>query len=121
MLSNLLEVLEGALQPARDGGHSTKGSTLELFALEERLGVLDEADVVAGDLFNEVLGGGELTEGDAKVVGVVEGVHERAVERVNVLEPGERLENGTQLLGESLFSELDLTEVKGWKRNGTSG
>lgn len=112
MLSDLLEVLEGALQSTCDGGHAAKSSALELLALEERLGVFDEADVVTSDLLNKMLRSRELAEGDAEVVGVVEGVHEGAVEGVDVLETGEGLEDGTQFLGEGLLGELDLAEVE---------
>lgn len=112
MLSDLLEVLEGALQSTCDSGHATKSSTLKLLALEKRLGVFDKADIVASDLLDKMLRGGELAEGDAEVVGVVEGVHERAVEGVDVLETGEGLEDGAQFLGEGLLGELDLTKVE---------
>lgn len=115
MLSDLLEVLEGALQSTCDSGHATEGGTLQLFALKQRLCVFDKADVVASDLLDEVFGGRELTEGDTEVIGIIKRVHERAVEGVDVLETGEGLEDSPQFLGEGLFGELDLPEVEGWK------
>lgn len=114
MLPDLLEVLEGALETAGDGGHAAEGGALELLALEERLSVLDETDIVTGDLLDQVLGGRELAEGDPEVVRVVEGVHEGAVEGVDVLETGEGLEDRAELLGEGLLRELDLAQVERW-------
>ena len=105
MLSDLVEVQQRLFQLLGEGGDAAEGGTFQLLALEERLGVLDEADVVAGDGLAEVLGGAQLAEGDAElrllvgaslgacieffwdrtyVVGIVEGVEEILVERVHI-------------------------------------
>lgn len=55
MLANLVKVEQGILQPLQDGGHATQSSPLQLLALEQRLGVLEKTDIVAGDRFDEVL------------------------------------------------------------------
>lgn len=47
MLADLVEVQQRILEALADGGHSTKSSLLELLALEERLAVLEEADVIS--------------------------------------------------------------------------
>lgn len=56
----------------------------------------------------------ELTESDAEMVGIVEGIEEIFVERVDVLESWETLENGTEFLGESFLRKLDLSGVEGY-------
>ena len=112
MLADLLEVLERTLETLGDGGHTTETSTLQLFALEERLCVLDKADIIAGNGLNEMLRGGELTKGDAEMVGIVERIHQGAVERMNVHQAGECVENRGDLLIEGLFGVLDLTSVE---------
>jgi hypothetical protein len=76
VLADLLQVDEGILQTASDGGHTTKGSTLKLLALEQRLRILDKTDVIARNGFNQVLGGRDLTKGDTEVVGIVKSVHQ---------------------------------------------
>lgn len=106
MLPDLVEVQQGLLQLLGEGGHAAEGGALQLLALEERLRVLDEADVVARDGLAEVLGGAQLAQGDAElrlsvggsaqrdciggigsgtyVVGIVEGVEEILVERMDI-------------------------------------
>lgn len=115
MLANLVEVHEGVLESLEKGGHATEGSPLELLALEERLGIFQKAHVVAGDGLDEVLGGRQLAKGDLEVVGIVEGVEEILVERMDVLESGETLEDGTELLREGFLGELDLSGVESCK------
>lgn len=116
VLANLLEVEERVLQTLADGGHATESSTLELLALEERLTVLDETDIITGDCLDQVLSGGQLTEGDAEVVCIVEGVEQILVEGVDVGETRETIEDGLDFFGKGFAGELDLAHVKrcGW-------
>ena len=74
MLTNLVEVEERVFETATDGCHATECGSLELFTLKEGLGIFEETNVVAGDGFDQVFGGGELTECDPEVIGIVEGV-----------------------------------------------
>lgn len=37
------------------------------------------------------------------------------MERVDVLQPGEALEDGGKLLGEGLLCELNLSSIEGWR------
>ena len=67
MLADLVQVQQGLLELLDEGGHAAEAGALQLLALEERLGVLNEADVVAGDGLGEVLGGAQLAEGDAEL------------------------------------------------------
>jgi hypothetical protein len=53
------------------------------------LGIFEESHIVARYDFDEMLCGRKLTEGYAEVVGVVKGIEEIFMERVNVLESGE--------------------------------
>ena len=48
MLPHLIEVQERLLQLLDQSGHATQRGALKLLALEQRLGVLDEADIVSG-------------------------------------------------------------------------
>lgn len=76
MLANLLEVDKRVFKAATDGGHATERSALQLLALEQRLRIFDETNIIAGNGFNQMLGSRNLTEGDAEVVGIIEGVHQ---------------------------------------------
>ena len=76
MLSNLFKVHEWIFEPSANCGHAPKSGTLELLALEKRLGVLEETDVVSRDRFYQMLRGGELTKSNAEVVGIVECIQE---------------------------------------------
>lgn len=57
MLPDLLEVDKRVLEPLADCGHATKRSLLQLLALEQRLSILQETDVVTGDGLDQRLGG----------------------------------------------------------------
>jgi hypothetical protein len=85
MLPNLIEVEEGVFQSSANGGHSTQCSTLELFALEERLRIFEKSDIITGNDFDQMLCGRELAESYSEVVCIVEGVEEIFVEGVDVL------------------------------------
>ena len=76
MLADLLKVEQRILQAAGDGGHAAESGALELLGLEERLGVLEQANVVAADGLDEMLRRRELAQGDTKMVGIVEGVEQ---------------------------------------------
>lgn len=112
MLSDFVEILERVVETLQDSGHATQSGPLELFALEERLRILDEAYVVTTDRFDQMLRGRELTKGDAEVVGIVKGMEEVLVKGVNLVDAWEGLEDASDLLGEGLLCELDLPRVK---------
>ena len=112
MLPHLVEVQKRILEALDDGGHPTKRSTLQLLALEQRLAILEQADIVSGNRFNQMLGGRKLTESDAKVVGIVQGVEQILVERMNILQSGKALEDGAEFLGERLLREFDLSCIE---------
>lgn len=76
MLPDLFEVDEWVLESTAYGSHSPKGGTLELFALVERRGVFEEADVVSRDGLYEMFGGRELSQSDSEVIGIVKGIQE---------------------------------------------
>ena len=82
MLSNLLQIYQWIFQSPAYSSHTPKGGSLELFALEEGLCVFEEADIVSGDRFDQMFGGGELAEGNAEMICVVEGVQEILVYRI---------------------------------------
>lgn len=131
VLSHLLQIDKRVLETPADGSHTTKGSTFELLALEERLGVFDQTDIVAGNGLNQVLRSRDLTERNAEVVGIVKRVHQILVwsklaavppgeyrigivrtERMNILQSGKSIENRLELLAESLLSELDFSGIE---------
>lgn len=85
MLSDLLQIRQGLLLPPHNGGHSAHGRPLELLATEERVAKLEQADIVLGDLRNEVAGSVELAKGELVVVLVVQDIQEGGKERVQVL------------------------------------
>ncbi len=112
MLTDLFEVSERILLALHDGGHTTKGCTLELLASVERVTELDETNVVLGDLLDEVLSGVELTKSKLVVVLIVENIEKRGDERVKVVHDGKLLEDSIELLGESVLCEHDLAHVE---------
>lgn len=131
VLADLLQVDEGVLQTTGDGCHATEGSALELFALEQRLRILDKTDVIARNGFNQVLGGRDLTKGDTEVVGIVKSVHQilvwwildptraaiiaigvKLTERMDILQARESIKDVLELLTESLLCILDLSGVE---------
>ena len=91
MLAHLLEVHKRVFQPPADRSHAAKGCSLELLALEERLCVFEETDVVPRDGFDEVLSGRELSKGYSEMVGVVKGIQEILMEGMYVLKTGKTL------------------------------
>ncbi|GKT59111.1 conserved hypothetical protein [Colletotrichum tofieldiae] len=111
-LSDLVKVHQGVLEALDERRHATKRGALQLLALEQRLAILEKANVVSGDGLDEVLGGGQLAEGDLEVVGVVEGVDQVLVEGVDVVEARERLDDLAELLADGLLGELDLAGVE---------
>lgn len=70
MLADLVEVQERLLETLDEGGHATQGGALELLALEQALGVFQEADVVARDGLDQVLRGRDLAQGHLEMVGI---------------------------------------------------
>lgn len=112
MLPDLLEVDKRVLEPLANCCHATQRGLLQLFALKERLSVLQKTDIVTGDSLNQRLGSRQLSEGDTEMVRIVESVEQIAVERVNVLQTREGIDCLREALGESLGSILDLTCVE---------
>jgi len=117
MLSNLVEVEEGIFQSSADGRHSTQCSTLELLALEEGLRIFEKADIIAGNDFDQMLCGRELAESYPEVVCIVKGVEEIFVERVDILQSWEAVEDEGELLSEGFLRELDLSGIKVCERS----
>ena len=113
MLPDLLEVDERVLEPLADCGHATERRLLQLLALEERLSILEQTDVVTCDGLDQRLGRRQLAEGNAEVVCIVEGVEQIAVERVDVDQAREGIDGLREALGEGLGGVLDLARVEG--------
>lgn len=116
MLSNLVKVEEGVLETLAEGGHATEGGPLQLLALEERLTVLEETDVVARNGLHQMLRSRQLTQGDSEMVGIVKSVEQVLVEGMDILQSRETLKNGAELLREGLLGELDLSSVESCER-----
>ena len=91
MLAHLFEIHERVFQPPAYRSHSAKCCALELLALEERLCIFEETDIVSGDGLNEMFSGRELAKGDAEVIGIVERVQQVFMERMYVLKTGKPL------------------------------
>ena len=113
VLSDLLEVDKRVLEPLANCCHATQRRLLQLLALEQRLSILQETDVVTGNSLDQRFGGRELTKSNAEVVCIVEGVEQIAVERVDVLQAREGVDRLREALGEGLGGVLDLAGVEG--------
>ena len=91
MLAHLLEVYERVFQPPAYRCHAAQGCALELLALEERLCVFEETNIVSRDGFDEMFSGRKLSEGYSEMVGIIEGIQQVLVERMYVLKTGKTL------------------------------
>jgi hypothetical protein len=132
MLAHLLKVDQRILHPLGYSGHSTQSGALELFALEQRLSILEQSYIITSCNFplatsfrstvysyqkltnclNQLLRPRQLRQGYPKMVGIVEGVEKIAVERVDVLQFGEAVEDGLQFLGEGLGRVFNLSGIE---------
>jgi hypothetical protein len=123
LLADLVQVKQRLLQALAESGHTTEAGALELLALEERLAVLEETNIVAGDRLHQVLRRRDLAQSNLEVVLVVEGVEQVLVEGVDIVKTGKRAEDGRKLLvkrskdtGSVGMSGMrsDLTKPSGW-------
>ena len=90
----------------------SESGLFETFASVERVGELEETNVVLGHVVDEVPGGVELTERQLVVVLVVEDVHEVGVERMHLLELGKLFEYLRDLVVVVLLRVLDFARVE---------
>ena len=109
MLPDLLEVRERRGVLLHDGAHASQRRSLELLASVERVAVLEELDVILGDLVDDVLGGIELPERELVVVLVVQNVEEVAVEGVDIVKLREGVQDVAELVVKSLLGVLDFS------------
>ena len=95
MLAHLLEVHKRVFQPPANRSHAAKGCALELLALEERLCVFEETDVISRHGFDEMLSSRELSKGDSEMVGVIKRIQQVLMEGMYVLKTGKPLYLGS--------------------------
>lgn len=129
MASDLLEVDERIFHALADRGHATEGGSLQLFALVQRLSILEQSDIIAGyqivsipfeDLectqrtnsLNQCLRSRQLPKRNLEVIRVVQCVHEIAVERMDIGELWEAIEDRSELFGEGLGCVFDFSGVE---------
>lgn len=112
MLSDLIKIQKRIFQSSTYGGHSSQCRTLKLLALKQRLRIFEETNIIARYDFDEMFCRGELTEGYAEVVGIVKGIEEIFVERMDVLEAGKAIKNQRKLLGEGFLCKFDFSSVE---------
>lgn len=113
MLPHLFKIDERVFETLADGGHATQRRAFELFALEQRLAIFEQTNVIARNRLYQSLGRVQLTKCDSEMVGIVEGVEQILVERVDIREAWETVENRCNLLREGLGRVLDFTDVEG--------
>ena len=113
MLPDLLKIYKRVLQSLADSRHATQGCPLKLFALEKRLSIFQEADIVARDCLNERLSSRELSKRNSKVIRIVECVQQIAMERVDILETREGFDGLGEALGEGFGGVLHFACVEG--------
>lgn len=108
MLTDLVEVRQGVLQSLDQSGHATKRRSLELFALEQTLRVLQQPDVISRDGLDQVLGRRNLAKSHLEMILVVEDVQEGGCERVEVVKDGETLDDVAEFFAACFLGEFDL-------------
>ena len=112
MLAHLVEVEEGVFESSANCSHTTQSRTLELLALEERLRIFEKSDIISRHNLNQMLRSRQLAKGYSEMVGVVEGIEEIFVERVDILEAGESIQDERKLLCKCLLCEFDLSCIE---------
>lgn len=68
--------------------------------MEERLRIFEKPNIISRNSLDQSLCGGQCTEGYPEVIGIVEGIEEIFVERMNILQSWEAIENGLKLFAE---------------------
>jgi hypothetical protein len=80
--------------------------------VEERLRIFEKSDIISRHYLNQMLRGRQLAKGYSEVVGVVEGIEEIFVERVDILEAGESVQDERELFCKCLLCEFDLSGIE---------
>ena len=112
MLAHLLEITQARLELLDEGAGATECGSLQLLRAIERVSVLEQAHVIVRNAVTNRLGLVDVTEGQLVMITVVEDVHEIRVERVDIVQLGETIDNCGKFLTDCLLHELDLTHVK---------
>jgi hypothetical protein len=86
MLTDLFQVRKRVLLPLHNRGHSSKGSSLQLLATEQRVTKLEETNIVFSDRVDQVTASVDLGQGEFVVITVVEDVHEISIEGMDLIQ-----------------------------------
>jgi hypothetical protein len=112
MLANLLEITQTRLELLDERAHTTESRSLELLASEQRVSVLQETHVISSDVVDDVLGLVDVTQSQLVMISIIQHVHEITVERMDVVQLGEAVDDGGELLVKRRLHELDLAHVE---------
>jgi len=113
VLPDLLQVLERALLALHHRAHTAERGALQRLAAVERVAVLEQLDVVAPDLVDELLRQVQLAQRQLEVVAVVQHVDQVRVEGVDVVQPRKVGQDLGELVVVVHVRELNLRE-EGW-------
>jgi len=112
MLSDLFKVAERRLEFLNQGASSTESCAFQLLGAIKRICVLEEAHVVVCDAVRDRLGLVAVAQRQLVMVTIIQHVHQVRVERVNIVQLGEAIDNSSQFLIDRLLHELDFAHVK---------
>mmetsp|Transcript_19433 Transcript_19433/g.74612 ORF Transcript_19433/g.74612 Transcript_19433/m.74612 type:complete len:651 (-) Transcript_19433:57-2009(-) len=112
MLTYLLQVRQARPLLLHHRAHAAERGLLQSLASVEAVSVLEQTDVVLRQIGNVVARVVQLAQGELVVVPVVQHVHEIGVERVDLVEDREVIEDTRELVVEVLLRILDLPHVE---------
>lgn len=94
------------------GAHATQRGTFEAFATIQRVGVLNETNIVLCDAIDERTGSGELTEGQLIMIAIIKDIEKVGIEGMEVIKIGEVGDDLSELIVEQLLRELDFAHIE---------
>ena len=112
MLSHLFQVSKTCSQLLEKSGHPSEGGSLQHLASVERVSIFEHSYVVIGNIVDYRFGLVHVSQSQFVVVFVVEYVQLVCVERMDVVELGEAIDNSLQFFIDSGLSELDLSHIE---------
>lgn len=116
MFPHFLQVRERGGDLPDHGAHPAQSSSLQGLAPVERICVFDQFEVISAHVFDHILGGLDMPQGEFVVVFIVEHVEQVRVEGVDVLHLREVVEDVEQTLSDRVLAEFDLGVRRGTLR-----
>lgn len=112
MLPDLLKVCQTRSDTLQNSTHATKCSYLQALAPVQGISILEQPQIVLGDLCNDISSCIDLTQSKFVVILVVEHMKQIAIERMDVIQSRKLIYDGGQLLIEVLLGIPNLAHIE---------